>query len=69
MANQMSRSDGLDNPMSPNGAHPQFWTEEPDGTQHGPYSCLREAQLAAVDDLAEVTYRSGGQVTRRPACE
>jgi hypothetical protein len=48
------RTDGLDSPISPNGPHPLYYVEEPDGTRHGPYSCPREAELAMLDSSATI---------------
>ena len=48
------RSDGLDNPCSPNSAHPLYYVVESDGTRHGPYSCLREAENMTRGEDAEI---------------
>ena len=57
----MYRSDGLDNPMSPNGPHPLYYVEEPDGRRHGPYGCRAEAVNASEDEMAEISDHAGRQ--------
>lgn len=54
------RSDGLDSPISPNGAHPLYYVIEDDGARHGPYSCPREAELATQTETATIVDHRGG---------
>ncbi len=56
------RSDGLDSPISPNGAHPLYYVIEDDSTRHGPYSCPREAELAARGESYEIVDHHGDSV-------
>lgn len=53
------RSDGLDSPISPNGAHPLYYVIEDDGDKHGPYSCPREAELAARGEIFTIVDHKG----------
>lgn len=58
----MSRSDGLDSLMSPNGPNPLYYVNEEDGTRHGPYSCPREAELAQKTEDAVIVDHKGRQI-------
>ncbi len=58
----MYRSDGLDSPCSPNGPHPLYFVNEPSGERHGPYSCLREAELACKSGDAEIVDHHGNLI-------
>lgn len=60
----MFRADGLDNPLSSNGPHPLYYVIEEDGERHGPYSCPREAELAAKSECAEIVDHHDNQVAR-----
>jgi hypothetical protein len=57
--NATRRSDGLDDPMSPNGPHPLYYVREPGGEIHGPYSCSREAELSQKSDGAVIVDHKG----------
>ena len=56
------RTDGLDNPLSPNGPAPRYYVVEDDGRRHGPYSCPREAELAAESEMATIVDHRGREV-------
>ena len=56
------RSDGLDSTISPNGAHPLYYTVHQDGIQSGPFSCPAEAESAFTDEMDEIIDHRGNPV-------
>ncbi len=49
-SNGTFRTDGIDNPLSPNGSTKLYRVRHADGSRSGPYGCLREAELATTHE-------------------
>lgn len=58
------RSDGLDNPLSPNGSHLLYYVETESGERRGPFSCLAEAQEHTDSEWDTVEDHHGRPVER-----
>jgi hypothetical protein len=62
--NATKRSDGLDNPLSPNGPNPLYFVRAADRTKRGPYSCYREAELASKNEDDVIVDHQGRVIER-----
>lgn len=59
-----SRSDGLDNPLSPNGPHPLYYVETEEGERRGPFGCLAEAEANTSSEWDEIRDHRGRLIER-----
>jgi hypothetical protein len=61
----MYRSDGLDNPFSPNGPGDRYFVRHEDGTKQGPYSCPAEASEHCTDEDDVIVTQTGRVIDYR----